>query len=236
MLAAGRLAAAEDALYGAVRARPRAPESRGELGLYLASRGRFRIAEVLLEEARRFGADSGSVLRAIAAMAPYRTRASGPAVEVPFEPSVDGQTLGTFSVRTGNVERMAVLDPQVTGIVASGWVSEVWVGARRLAVGRSTVDRALRDTEIRIGLDVLWTSDPIFDERAGTLTLGRPPGSASELRSLQQLPFVLTFPGLSLVVLPGRPPLQLQGSEAREFLRGTRWQLHAANATVVILR
>ena len=145
MLAIGRLAAAEDALYAAVAARPRAPAPRGALGKYLASRARFRIGEILLTEAMRFGADSGSVLRAVAAMAPYRTGSAVPAPEVTvkFRVSEDGRTLGTFAVRTTDGARTAVLDPTITGIVARSGVREFWVGERRFAAYVASVDPSL---------------------------------------------------------------------------------------------
>ncbi len=56
-IAVGRLDAAEQELYAAVRRAPREPSARGALGEFLASRGRIRAGSVLLEEARQFGAD-----------------------------------------------------------------------------------------------------------------------------------------------------------------------------------
>lgn len=72
LLARGRLRAAEDALYAAVDAAPRAPAARGELGRYLASRARFVIADILFGEALRFGADTPSVAQAMMAVAAFR--------------------------------------------------------------------------------------------------------------------------------------------------------------------
>lgn len=72
LIARGRLRAAEDALYAAVDAAPRAPAARGELGRYLASRARFVIADILFGEALRFGADTPSVAQAMIAVAPFR--------------------------------------------------------------------------------------------------------------------------------------------------------------------
>ncbi len=72
LLARGRLRAAEDALYAAVDAAPRAPAARGELGRYLASRARFVIADILFSEALRFGADTPSIAQAMMAVAPFR--------------------------------------------------------------------------------------------------------------------------------------------------------------------
>jgi len=240
MLAVGRLAAAEDALYAAVAARPRAPAPRGSLGKYLASRARFRIAEILFTEAMRFGADSGAVLRALAAMAPYRTGAAIPAppVTVEFRVSEDGRTLGAFAVRTTDGTRTAVLDPTITGIVARRAVREFWVGERRFAAYAASVDPSLSNDEIRVGLDVLWSSQPLVDEVAGTLTLGRAPEatSAGEAAAAQHIPFVLTFPGMLLVPQPGQVPQAVQSSRGRALLRGSRWQISAATATVIVAR
>lgn len=129
LLAVGRLALAERELYAAAAAQPREPAHRGALGRYLASRGRFIIAEVLFLEALRFGADTASVARALAAMEPYRpiaerrpipgvrrptavrareqSRASrggvetidGPEVSVPMQMTEDGNTLARFRAR-----------------------------------------------------------------------------------------------------------------------------------------
>ncbi len=86
MLARGRLWAAEQVLYAAVDAAPRAPAARGELGRYLASRARFTIADVLFREALRFGADTAGIAQALMALAPYRPevdRRTIPGVRLP---------------------------------------------------------------------------------------------------------------------------------------------------------
>jgi len=87
--------------------------------------------------------------------------------------------------------------------------------------------------EIRIGLDVLWSLQPIFDERAGTLTLGR---SVTATSTAQQLPWMLTFPGLLLVPEVGQPPLRIESARGRALLRGTRWQIDTRTATIRIER
>lgn len=60
-IAVGRLDLAEEALYERARRWPREPSARGELGAFLAARGRFLVGATLLEEARYFGADSSVV-------------------------------------------------------------------------------------------------------------------------------------------------------------------------------
>ena len=146
LLARGRLWAAEEALYSAVDAAPRAPAARGELGRYLASRARFTIAEVLFREALRFGADTPAVAQALMAMAPFRPdvdRRRIPGVRLPAAESAreaarlaaraasssaadvtvtfafmrEGGALGEFEVRGPGGTRRAVLDSRVRGLL-----------------------------------------------------------------------------------------------------------------------
>jgi hypothetical protein len=148
LLAVGRLAAAERELYAAVQANPRQSAPRGELARYLASRGRFMIAQVLLEEALRFGADTALVARAMAEMAPYRPSADvkrvpgarppaaivarerarsgglapvldGAEVTVPVTMSEDGRTLLRVVVRTERGTVLATIDPSLDGVAVS---------------------------------------------------------------------------------------------------------------------
>lgn len=147
LLALGRLWAAEEALYAAVDAAPRAPAARGALGRYLASRARFTIAEVLFREALRFGADTPGVSQALMAMAPYRPEVDRraipgvrlPAAEaarerarlaaaaptrtetgtVPFVFAREGGAIGTFDLRGPAGVRRAVLDSRVRGLLVA---------------------------------------------------------------------------------------------------------------------
>jgi len=145
LFAQGRLRAMEETLYADVARAPRAPEARGALGRYLASRGRFTIAEVLFAEALRFGADTATVAQALMTIAAYRpevdrrripglrlpaaerererarlaSRAGEPGdapATVPFTFHTDGRTLGAFVIRGRAGERRAVIDPRVEGI------------------------------------------------------------------------------------------------------------------------
>lgn len=148
LLAVGRLWAAEEALYAAVDAAPRAPAARGALGRYLASRARFTIADVLFREALRFGADTPGVSQALMAMAPYRPEVDRraipgvrlPAAEaarerarlaaadaptrtavgsVPFVFAREGGAIGTFDLRGPAGVRRAVLDSRVRGLLVA---------------------------------------------------------------------------------------------------------------------
>ena len=249
LLAHGRLAAAEATLYAASDARPRDPAARGALAAYLASRGRFAIAMVLFDEAQRFGADAARVNLARAAVRPY-TRAAAPGGEttVALRPSRPPGLLGSIDVRRSRAASEAVagdIDANVTGLVAGvGAASvlgarrgrelgELWIGERRLADVSMRVDSTLGVGELRIGLDLLWALEPIFDERAGTLTLGRRAPSAA---AGTQIPWVLTFPGLQLVPRVGEAPLRIESAAGRAMLRGTRWQLDPRQATIRVER
>ncbi len=281
MLAAGRLFAAEQALYAAADAAPRASAPRGALGRYLAARARFAIAEVLLQEALRFGADTPSVAQALAAMAPYRPAvdrrripgvrlpaheaareaarlahrgASGEAT-VPFEFAAEGP-LGRFALRGPGGGRRAVLDsrvqglllaraddaalrPQAFGPAADGaplLVPELSIGDFTLRGVEARVDRSVAEDEVRVGLDVLWAFAPLFDARAGTMTIaagrpGRPLGPTAV-----QVPFTLAFPGMWLVPVVGEPPLPLSSARARSLLREARWWWDESQATLVVER
>lgn len=286
LLSAGRLAAAEQVLYAAVEAAPRQPAPRGALALYLASRARFRIAEVLFQEALRFGADTALVARALVLMAPYRapadlrgipgvrlpsaiaareeTRArhgyvftlAGPEATVPIELTEDGRTLARFEARGPYGPVWVTLDPAAEGVSirsigdssvralsfggrgpgAPVLIEELWIGPRRLTWLDATIDPTVPPGELRIGLDVLWRFHPIFDERTGTMTLPRVTALPTASAAATRVPFVLRFPGLSLVPVVGQPPFAIEGPEGRAFLRGARWQIDPTTSTVIVER
>lgn len=173
MLARGRLFAAEEALYAAADANPRASAPRGELGRYLASRGRFTIAEVLLREALRFGADTTGVARALAALAPFRpeldrrripglrlpaaeaareaarlaTRGAEGAATVPMRVRNDG-SIGEFDLTTPGGRRRVVVDSRVQGLLVPSATDSV---LRPRSFGSSAAGAPLLIPELRIG-------------------------------------------------------------------------------------
>ena len=53
---------------------------------------------------------------------------------------------------------------------------------------------------------------------------------------MTRVPFVLRFPGLSLVPVVGQPPFAIEGPEGRAFLRGSRWQIDPTTSTVIVER
>lgn len=249
LLAQGRLAAAEAALYAAADAKPRDPAARGALAAYLASRGRFGIALTLFDEAQRFGADPLRIRLAREAIQPYTIAAdAGPEVTVPLAPARDPLSLGLIPLRPGRATSetyLAAIDPNVPGVMmgrdvarrfdlARGrLITELWIGERRLGRLALRVDSLAGADEIRLGLDALWALQPLFDERAGTLTLGRPILDAA---AGQQIPWILTFPGLQLVPRVGQPPLRIESPRGRALLRGARWQIDRRAATIRVQR
>lgn len=242
MLAVGRLRAAEDALYAAVAAGPRTPAPRGALGRYLASRGRFPIAQVLYEEALRFGADRGVVARAIAEMRPYRPDSAGTRVGTPatvrFAFADDGRFVGAFRATTPDGRGVTVtIDPAITGFAvraADGAPTELRVDGLRLPVDAPRVDPSLADGEVRAGVDLLWRHGFLFDERAGTLTLAARAGRSGG--AVTYVPVILTFPGVAFVPRPGVAPIPIEREGARRLVRGARWWLDAEQGALVVER
>ncbi len=248
LLTTGRLAAAEAELYSASDAKPRDPAARGALAAYLASRGRFVIALVLFDEAQRFGADRGRVNLARAAILPYTTTEStGGETTVMLTPSRAPHSLGQVPVRTtrSGDEFPATIDPNVVGVVMGPSsairfdvtrgqpLRDIWIGTRRFTKLTVRVSDTIAPDELRIGLDVLWALHPLFDERAGTLTLGRAPRADA---IAEHVPFVLTFPGLLLVPRVGEPGVRIESPAGRTMRRGTRWQIDQRNATLRVQR
>jgi hypothetical protein len=158
-LNAGDLARAESLYYLAAKARPRDPSAREALGRYLGMRGAARVAVVLLEEARLFGADPARIAVQLAPLyaaigdsralltlpgSPLtrteRMRAAWMAehpesnrtdtVAATIVGSVRGDTLGRVAVRIGGRTAMAILLAQDVGITAGARLA---VGARVFA-------------------------------------------------------------------------------------------------------
>ena len=175
---------------------------------------------------------------------------------VAFAFAADQRVIGSFGIRGPGGTARATLDPNVTGLLvpsaddpllrpqrfgASGGgapllIPELWIGERRFSGVEARVDPRLEAGEVRVGLDLLWESRPIFDEVRGTMTL---PASGVPLRAAPgatQIPFALAFPGVWLIPAPGVSPLPLESARVRAFLRGARWRFDAAQATVIVER
>jgi hypothetical protein len=142
----GRLDDAEKLLFDASSRSTHEPSARGALGMFLASRGRFRIGAVLLEEARQFGGDAKVIdaqlariypwlsdWAAVAALKHYATAGpendrarwlsghppahSGPdSVNIPMEPN-ELFGLGRIEITVGRVKLLADIDPNIDGLM-----------------------------------------------------------------------------------------------------------------------
>jgi len=191
LLAVGRVAAAESALYAASSARPRDPGARARLGQFIALRGGTRAGAVLLEEARQFGGDSAMIAEALAPLykrlADYRALiALQPSRLTPNErlraeflvsnptrtvirdsvsrmPYRAGRRagFGTVLLRIGRAELAAVIDPATTGLVVP-------------ASMRSDV-RIFGDSASRVGVVSARIGTQMFENISATLATGDEP-------------------------------------------------------------
>ena len=167
LLRGGRLSAAEDLYYLAVRRQPRDPEARLALGRYLAARGALKVGAVLMEEARYFGGDARAIAvqlapvyarmgdwRALAALpgtplsTGERLRATwlqanpftlrGPdSATVPLQ--ADERGLGTVSLVIEGDTLTALIDAAVQGIVVD--TSRAAGAGLRVFKGNADTDR-----------------------------------------------------------------------------------------------
>jgi hypothetical protein len=201
------------------------------------------------------------VRQALARIAPYRRTFSGDtAVRVPFK-FVEHETgLGEFTLHrvvpdTRTPDRLiAQLDAGVVGLVvgargaralniprlpAGGWTPfyiDISIGGRELRDVRVYVD-TLQDREhLRMGLDVIWSLNPIFDARDSTMTLGVAPNAATFARRVEQIPYVLRFPGMMLARRPGTVWVDLTSASGRAEWRGRRWQIDGTNGVILVER
>lgn len=197
----GRLYMAERELYAAVTAAPRQSAPRGELARYLASRGRFRIADVLLDEALRFGADPAIVARARAEMQLYRAPADrkpipgvrppaaviardaeraakgyvrnwdGAEATVPMQMTEDAQTLLRFEARTARGPVWVTVDPRTEGVAVSSAADTMF---RVQRFGSDMAYEPVLLHELSIGARTLTWIDAVVDPsvRAGELRVG----------------------------------------------------------------
>jgi hypothetical protein len=228
----GRLFMAERELYAAVAAEPRRSAPRGELARYLASRGRFRIADVLLDEALRFGADPAIVTRARAEMQLYRSAADrkpipgvrppaavvardaeraakgharnwdGPEASVPMQMTEDAHTLLRFEARTARGPVWVTIDPRTEGVAIAS--TDTMFRVQRFG-GDMAYEPVLLH-ELTIGARVLRWIDAVVDPsvRAGELRVGM--DVFWQLRPVvDERVGTITFPGLgSSETVPAR--------------------------------
>lgn len=161
LLARGRLRAAEDVLYAAADASPRAPAARGELGRYLASRASFVIADILFVEALRFGADTPSIAQAMMAVAPFRPavdRRRIPGVRLPAaEAAREAARLAARATRVGAIPGTPVTVPMI--FITDGRA----IGSFEVR-GLGGTSRAVLDPSVQ-GVLIAHADDPVLKPR-----------------------------------------------------------------------
>jgi hypothetical protein len=145
-IAEGRLSDAEQLLFAASSASTHDPAARGALGMFMAARGRLKVGAVLLEEARRFGADAAEIdpllarvytwlgdwpavvaLKHYAPAGALHERARWLATHPPARSGTDSATvalepnemagLGRVALVIGDVTVLADIDPAADGLV-----------------------------------------------------------------------------------------------------------------------
>jgi len=190
LMNAGRVFAAESIFYYMVRRDPRNPAARLALGKYLAARGALKVGAVLMEEARYFGGDPGTVADALvpvyeqlgdyAALAALpkspldyaqRRRAEWlrdhpPAVTGPDSALAayavnDTHLLGEVTLGVGADSVRAVIEGRVTGVV----LDTSWIRHEDLVRFASRGERDPRKVaavarELRVG-EIVLTNVPV---------------------------------------------------------------------------
>ncbi|MFN9213693.1 MAG: hypothetical protein ACK53A_07920 [Gemmatimonadota bacterium] len=184
---AGHVGAADSILYLAASRAPREPVVRAQLGRWLMARGKVRPGAVLLEEARYFGGDAGTIARDLAPayerLGDWRAlsgleaspltpgerkraealHASPTQVTVPDSTtvalvSIDSGPIGAVLLRIGDASLTARIDPQVRGVVLdTAWRSRAGVEAFAEPTGRPVAGLARRAT---IG-GLAWSRLPV---------------------------------------------------------------------------
>lgn len=183
----GQIAVADSVLYLQAARAPREPGVRAQLGRWLVARGKVRPGAVLLEEARYFGGDAGTIARDLAPAyerlgdwraltgleaspltAGERKRAEALHAAPPQANVADSSTIalvpldsgpiGAVVLRVGEASLTARIDPRVRGLVLdTSWRSRPGVEAFAEPTGRPVAGLARRAV---LG-GVTWTRLPV---------------------------------------------------------------------------
>ena len=152
LLRGGRLTAAEDLYYLAVRRQPRDPEARLALGRYLAARGALKVGAVLMEEARYFGGDARAVAVQLAPvyarMGDWRALAA-----LPGTPLSTGERLRATWLQANP---FTLRGPDSTTVTLA--MDERGLGAIPLVLDGDTITAIIDPGVQGIVLDTSWTA------------------------------------------------------------------------------
>jgi hypothetical protein len=213
LIDAGRWAAAEDALYAAVRVRPRDPIARARLGRYLAMKGALRPGLVLIEEASEFGLPA-STTRALAA---------------PIRALIEWREQGSFLERDSTVVVRPTSTPgallQLPIMRAGRTHDTVWADLVPRAIGRDS----LSAPSPRVGVETIEALAPSFDVANHLLRLHADP--RNPLTAIgRRYPVLRTGREVRVLLAPGRVrPL----ADALRELTPRWWQLDLPHGLLI---
>ncbi|HEU4723607.1 MAG TPA: hypothetical protein VFS59_19800 [Gemmatimonadaceae bacterium] len=212
LLDAGRWPDAEEALYAAVRTRPRDPIARARLGRYLAMKGALRPGLVLIEEAAEFGLPA-STTRALAA--PIRTL-------------IDWREQGSFLERDSTVVVRPTSTPGALlrlPITRAGARDTVWADLVPRAIGRDS----LSAPSPRVGIETIEGLVPSFDVANHLLRLHADPRAPLSAVG-RRYPVLRSGRDVRVLLAPGRVrPL----AEALRELTPRWWQLDLPHGLLI---
>ncbi|MFI5232709.1 MAG: tetratricopeptide repeat protein [Gemmatimonadales bacterium] len=140
-----------------------------------------------------------------------------------IDPTVDGLVLPSDPDVTAESKQFGMHDSASVAVVYA-----VGIDALRLVNVPARLSPTARPT---IGLDVLAAFMPTFDAAQHLLTLRQQPVPQEG----QLLPFVLGFPGVSLVARAGQPLVRMESAAGRAALRGSRWSFDLQRGAIVML-
>jgi hypothetical protein len=213
LIDAGRWAEAEEMLYAAVRARPRDPIVRAQLGRYLAMKGALRPGLVLIEEAGEFGLPA-STTRALAA---------------PIRALIDWRERGAFLERDSTVvvrptsSQGALLRMPIASATTR---DTIWADLVPRAIG----DDSARGPSPRVGIETIEALVPSFDAANHLLRLHADPRAPLSAVG-RRYPVLRSGRDVRVLLAPGRVrPL----ADALRELTPRWWQLDLPHGLLVV--
>jgi hypothetical protein len=181
---AGDLARADSLYYLAARARPRDPSARESLGRYLGMRGATRVAVVLLEEARLFGADPARVAAQLAPL--YAAIGDSRALlTMPSSPLTSAERMrAAWMSEHPESNRTDTVPATIVGPVRGDTLGRIAIriGGRTARVSNAPVTVGGPSGVITIGMSEIGLLVPTFDYSRNRLTFNRPLSMQAPIR------------------------------------------------------
>lgn len=221
LLDAGLWPQAEEAYYAQSRLNPRSPAPRAALGRYLAMKGAVLPGTILMEEALKFGLDSG-VARAL--IKPWRS------------------VLDWRQIATLRADSLVTVRPprDSTALFQLALPARASAGRSSRASGRDTIwadvvprligSDSLYARSPRVGIELIEALVPSFDTTTMRVTLHADPRSALKATG-QRFPLLRDTRDIRVLMTYGRT---LSLAAALRELAPRWWQLDLAHGVVVI--